>query len=163
MQREIEQAHINIGPEGTRIIHLSGNQHLDKHLGSEHCLKFSNSDEIACFETVGYEFPAKYEATVQVVVQQDDLLQLPTYLQAVAVGRKVNHTATAGGSSTSSGSEVEDGDGQGSRRLYEVLSFHAAIWTFATTSGKELAVYFDGRIISAFAGWWIRAYEEVGR
>ena len=83
------------------------------------------------------------DTTVLIKVQQANLLLLTSdfpELSAVAAA------AAAGGG----------------EELVEVVRFYGDIHTaYTDDGGEELAVYFDGSKVAAFAGWRIFAYEEV--
>jgi hypothetical protein len=80
--------------------------------------------------------------TVQVKVQQADLLLLTSTLPEVSAA-----AAAAGGG----------------QELVEVLRFTGDVHTaIMEEGGEELAVYFEGSNLAAFANWRISAYEEVG-
>jgi hypothetical protein len=124
-----------------KTVLLSSRHYITENHQAVKChIAFSRQDEIKCFKSVGYEFPMEYKGvTVQVKVHQADLLLLKSALP-----------------------EGSAAAADGGQELVEVLRFTGDIHTaMMEEGGEELAVYFEGSNLTAFAGWRIFAYEEV--
>jgi hypothetical protein len=135
------------GPALPKALALSSRHHLRKDYQGPHChIAFCRPDEIRFFKNVGYEFPWKYKGvTVQIKVQQADLVLLTSTLPEVSAASAAAAAAADGG-----------------QELVEVLRFTGDIHTAITEEGgEELAVHYTGSNLAPFANWRIFAYEEV--